>query len=286
MTQETKLNGGQREVVPWNKETTFPADITDTARMVAASGYYPDIKSVAQAAFKLAIGRDMGFGLLDSLNHIHVIETKDKDGKPKPPKIHVGYVLLAAMVDRHPDYSYKVEKKEDDEARIAFFRRGHKLGVSVFSMEDARRAGLVKDYGNWKQYPGTMLFARAMSHGVKTYCPSVLGGVEVGDDDAFVIEGTVVRDAPAETHGEEFAPEPWPRFWAQVRQVEGYDGPDGRMAVHRALGVAEEDGALREAVERKAEAEGKTVAEVLTEVLVRLATAEEVEEGQQALPVD
>src|SRR5450756_1482285 len=86
----------------------MPQDLMATAGMVAASGYYPDITSVAQAAFKLAVGRDMGFGLVDSLNYIHVIVTKDKDGNPKPPKIHVGYVLLAALVDRHPDYSYKL----------------------------------------------------------------------------------------------------------------------------------------------------------------------------------
>src|SRR5450756_676557 len=105
----------------------MPQDLMATAGMVAASGYYPNITSVAQAAFKLAVGRDMGFGLVDSLNYNHVIVTKDKDGNPKPPKIHVGYVLQAARVDRHPDYSSKDENKEDDEARVVIFRHASSM---------------------------------------------------------------------------------------------------------------------------------------------------------------
>lgn len=242
----------------------MPSDLMATAGMVAASGYYPDITSVAQAAFKLAVGRDMGFGLVDSLNYIHVIVTKDKDGNPKPPKIHVGYVLLAALVDRHPDYSYKVEKKEDDEARVAFFRRGHLLGVSAFTIEDARRAGLVKSYGNWVQWPSTMLFARAMSHGVKTYCPAVLCGADVRDEEPY-IEGHVI-EAPMEIHAPpEGLPSPWAGFWARCRE-RGQD----HAYVHAFVGVGTGVGELLVSVEAKAEREGKTLAEVLAELEERL----------------
>jgi hypothetical protein len=53
--------------------------------------------------------------------------------------------------------------------------RGQTIGVSSFTMEDAKRAGL-SGGDNWKKYPRNMLFARAMSNGAKWYCPDVFGG--------------------------------------------------------------------------------------------------------------
>lgn len=280
MTQQQQPNEGggaavdapKREVVPWNKDTTFPVELIDTARMIAASGYYPDIRSVAQAAFKLAVGRERGFGIIESMNEIHVIQSKNEDGSPKgPPKIQLGYKLQASLVMRSGRYRYRWETTPNDrqEARVAFFDdmmpgANQKLGVSVFTIGDAESAGLIRKWSNWEKWPAQMLRARAMTNGVAAYCPSVLMGAEPTADLPY-IEATSyrVRDddepVPEETHGEPV--DPWPGFWARNRD-RGFD----HAAVHAFVGVGEEDGALKDAIEQKAHRENKTVAQCVGEL--------------------
>ena len=58
---------------------------------------------------------------------------------------------------------------------------GKVIGTSAFSIDDAKKAGLAGD--NWRKYPRNMLFARAMSNGVKWYCPNVFGGPVYSPDE-------------------------------------------------------------------------------------------------------
>ena len=82
----------------------------------------------------------------------------------------------------------------------AFFEDGKGIGRSRFTLQDAQKAGL-NGSDNWRKYPRNMLFARALSNGVKWYCPDVTGGPaytpdELGavvDEDGEVIEAEVVE---------------------------------------------------------------------------------------------
>ncbi len=70
----------------------------------------------------------------------------------------------------------------DDEARIEFRQRTNDggwetIGITSFTMDDAKRAGLGGD--NWRKYPKAMLFARAISAGYKAHCPDALGAAPV-----------------------------------------------------------------------------------------------------------
>ena len=49
------------------------------------------------------------------------------------------------------------------------------LGPASFTMEDAKQAGLLGN-NTWKKYTQDMLFARAVSRGVKRYCSDEFGG--------------------------------------------------------------------------------------------------------------
>jgi hypothetical protein len=71
------------------------------------------------------------------------------------------------------------------------------LGVSVFDLDDARKAGTK----NLDKFPRNMLFARAMSNGAKWFTPDVCGGLtvyvpeELGaevDEDGHVVDVTPV----------------------------------------------------------------------------------------------
>lgn len=140
-------------------------DLARMADMLAKSGYFKDAREAAQAGVKVLAGLEMGFGAFASMTGIHLI-----DGKPS-----VGANLLAQAVKRSGRYNYRVTRHTDTECSIAFYEHGEKVGESSFSMDDAKAAG-VASRGPWKAYPKAMLFARALSQGVRWHCPDVLGG--------------------------------------------------------------------------------------------------------------
>jgi hypothetical protein len=80
--------------------------------------------------------------------------------------------LLAALVKRHPRYDYRVADHSDTTCRIEFLQDGEVSGVSEFTLEDARKAGLGGNQ-TWKRYPSALLFARALTQGVRWYAPDV-----------------------------------------------------------------------------------------------------------------
>jgi hypothetical protein len=163
------------------------------AKAMAGSGYFQDAKAVEQAMVKIMAGHEMGFGPFASMTGIHVIS-----GKPT-----VGANLMAAAVKAHPVYDYRVRKMENDEVVLEFFAHGESLGVSSFNKDDAKAANTK----NISAFPRNMLFARAMSNGVRWYCPDVFNGSavytpeELGadvDEDGRVVDAPVreVRPAP------------------------------------------------------------------------------------------
>jgi hypothetical protein len=62
------------------------------------------------------------------------------------------------------------------------------IGVSKFTIEDAKKAGTK----NLDKYPANMLFARAMSNGVKWYTPDVFNG-PVYTPDEIQVEETIAE---------------------------------------------------------------------------------------------
>lgn len=166
-------------------------DVERAARAMSASGFFPDSKQAAQAVVKVLAGRELGFGAFASMTGVSVIQ-----GKPV-----VGANLTAAAIKQTGKYNYRVFEHTDQVCRIKFYEGGQEVGVSSFTMEDAKAAGLTgKD--NWKKYPRNMLFARAISNGQKWYAPDVYNGVTVYTPDelgANVDEEGNIIDVKPET---------------------------------------------------------------------------------------
>ena len=161
-------------------------ELQRTATMLVASGYF-DAKGernmqIAQLATKIMAGRELGYGPFASVQGIHVIQ-----GKPQ-----ISANLMAAAVKAHPRYDYKVRKMEADAVAIEFFENGESIGTSTFTADDAKRANTQ----NMSKFPRNMLFARALSNGVRWFCPDVFHGQSVyvegeiedtGDDTPAVV---------------------------------------------------------------------------------------------------
>lgn len=139
------------------------ADMQNVAGMLAKSGYFSDARDAAQCFVKVMAGSEMGIGAFAAMTGIHIIK-----GKPS-----VGAGLMASCVKSHPDYNYRVIEHTAQVCKIEFFERWDgkltSVGVSEFTVEDAKKAGTQ----NIQKFPKNMLFARAMSNGVKFYCPNI-----------------------------------------------------------------------------------------------------------------
>lgn len=176
-------------------------DVARVAQMMAASGYFSDAREAAQAGVKILAGREMGFGPFAAMAGVHIIK-----GKPA-----IGSNLMAAAVKAHPRYDYRAEMS-DHAVMVTFFDGGEEIGQSAFTTADAQAAGLA-DKENWKKYPRNMLFSRAISNGVRWFCPDVFAGAPVYTPDelsADDVEAEVVTiEAPAEP-ADDPAPSPDP----------------------------------------------------------------------------
>lgn len=145
--------------------------IQRTAKLLAASGFFnaqDGITGMAQVAAKILAGRELGFGPFAAVNGIHIIQ-----GKPA-----IGANLMAAAVRAHPRYDYRVKELTDKACELEFLDNGKVAGTSRFTTEDATAAELSsgKNAATWKKYARNMLFARAMSNGVRWYAPDIFTG--------------------------------------------------------------------------------------------------------------
>jgi hypothetical protein len=162
--------------------------------MLAMSGYFEKAadptQALAQMCTKVLAGRELGFGPFAAVNGIHIIK-----GKPS-----VSANLMASAVKSSGRYDYKVKKMDATACEVEFFEivngKRESLGVSSFTDKEARAAGTQ----NMDKFPRNMLFARAMSNGVRWYCPDVFSGnavyvpEELGeavDQDGNIVEGKV-----------------------------------------------------------------------------------------------
>jgi hypothetical protein len=137
-------------------------DIMNISKAFYESGMFTDIKSIAQAMVKISAGQEIGIPPFASMTGIHIIQ-----GKPT-----IGAGLIASRLKGSGKYDYRVIEASEKVCSIDFFQGATKIGNSTFTIEDARKA-LTK---NIDKFPKNMLFARAISNGVKWYCPDIFSG--------------------------------------------------------------------------------------------------------------
>lgn len=169
----------QTAIVPMNLQDTL-----SLGKVLTESKFFQDTTQVAQAAVKVLAGQEMGIGPVAAMTGINIIQGR----------VSLGANLMASLVKRSGRYDYRVKRLDTSGCVIEFYQGGQSIGVSEFTAEDARKAGTK----NMDRFPRNMLFARAMSNGVRWYCPDITGGPaytpeELGmnvNEDGDVVEGT------------------------------------------------------------------------------------------------
>ncbi|MBW4675946.1 MAG: hypothetical protein KME52_18565 [Desmonostoc geniculatum HA4340-LM1] len=143
-------------------------DLSRLSAMLAKSGFFADAKEAAQCGVKVLAGLELGFGAIASMTGVHII-----NGKPS-----IGANLMAAAVKRSGKYNYRITRHDSNGCTIVFYDNAEVIGESTFTRDDAIAAGALdgKNGHTWKKFPRNMMFNRAMSNGVRWYCPDIFAG--------------------------------------------------------------------------------------------------------------
>ena len=164
-------------------KSPFIASLVDT-------GYYTERgDSKAQTLHKLVLriawGAELGMTPMWSLKNIIMIK-----GTATIGAAGVGSKVLQSGV-----VSYRIITSTATECRMEWSRFGEVVGVSEWTISDAKRARLNGD--NWQKYPVDMLRSRCLTQGARAFCPDVFGG-PIYTPDELRTEVVEVSQAPRE----------------------------------------------------------------------------------------
>lgn len=135
------------------------AEMMQMAKLFVESKMFDGMSQVAMAFVKIQAGQEIGIAPFAAMSGIHIIKGKAT----------IGAGLMAGCVKGSGKYDYKVVKMDATVCSIDFLQGTDPIGNSTFTIEDAKKAGTQ----NLEKFPKNMLFARAMSNGVKWFCPDV-----------------------------------------------------------------------------------------------------------------
>lgn len=160
-----------------NEVTTrvTPMSMEKMADAFYASGMFPDIRSQAQAIVKIQAGSELGFPPIYAMTKIYIVKGR----------VMVSAEALGAMIKRSGRYDYRVVKLTDTECELQFTDRGADAYLSRFTMEDAKRADLIKTDSGWMKWPRAMLMSKALSQGARIVGPETISGAYTPEDFGF-----------------------------------------------------------------------------------------------------
>ena len=128
------------------------------------------------------MGAEVGLSPMQSLQNIAVI-----NGRPS-----VWGDAILGIIQAHPDYVSHEEINASDAftgggGRCVIRRSSRKTGevtehVGAFTVEDAKRAGLLNKAGPWTNYPGRMLQVRARAFAARDGFADALRGLHISEE--------------------------------------------------------------------------------------------------------
>jgi len=166
--------------------------IQSVAPVLKASRLF-NVTTDEQAMAVMLKGHELGLSFTASFEFIHVI-----DSKPTlSPRGALALILNSPLCEG-------VEIKDEADANgaptgcsVTMKRKGGLTYTARFTLDDARRAGLVKDKGGWEKYPALMCKWRAVGFCADVVFPDLLNGMKRADEfgadltpDGEVIEGS------------------------------------------------------------------------------------------------
>lgn len=127
-----------------------------------------------QAAIVMLKGHELGLGLASAFEFIHVI-----DGKPSiSPKGALALIHKSGELEKFDIQEANNQKTGDPEScKVTMKRRGGVEYTIEFTMDNAKKAGVVKPNSGWEKYPANMLRWRALGYCADIVFPDIIGGL-------------------------------------------------------------------------------------------------------------
>jgi len=148
------------------------------------------VATAPQAIMVMAKGHELGLPLTTSFEYIHIIQ----DRPTLSPRGALALIMQSGECE-----SLKIEEQNDDKGnplfcKVTMKRRGGIEYTTIFTMQDAIRADLVKPGSGWAKYPASMLKWRAIGYAADVVFPDVIGGMKRSDEFGAAIspEGEVI----------------------------------------------------------------------------------------------
>jgi hypothetical protein len=159
------------------------------------------VATESQAAAIMLKGHELGLSLTASFEFINVI--RDKPGLI--PRGALALILGSSEYDGMKIEDIADSKGNPTACKVWMKRKNGLEYTAQFTMEDAKRADLIKPDSGWSKYPSNMMRWRAIGFCADIVFPDVLGGMkrvdELGADitpDGEIIQGswTVQKEVP------------------------------------------------------------------------------------------
>lgn len=120
-------------------------------------------------------GAEIGLQPLQAMQNIAVINGR--------PSIWGDAMLALVRGSGLLDFIREEISEDGTKATCTVKRKGEEPVASVFTMEDAKKAGLSGKQGPWTQYPKRMLKLRARSYALRDVFPDVLKGMAIAEEE-------------------------------------------------------------------------------------------------------
>lgn len=175
----------------------------DIAKLLAASNAIPKEFMGNPSNIMLAVmhGHAVGLSPAQALSSMMVVNNR----------VSIWGDALIGVVKASPEYEWSKDgydaSVENGTAWFEVKRRGEEPLRRTFSMDDAKKAGLLGKAGPWQNYPKRMLLMRARAFALRDCFPDILKGLRVVEEERDVIETTATPGHPvkapaAEARGE------------------------------------------------------------------------------------
>lgn len=160
-------------VRPMEQRSVMSSEDAMAHAAISIAGGLGGSQNQYEAAMKIMRGHELGIPPAAAVENIYVVNNKTS----------MGAGLIGAIIKKSGQYNYRVTEHDNDHCQIEFYEKDFlsqgewiNVGVSWFSMDDAKTAGLVKPKSPWLTYPRNMVLARALTNGARWYCPDVFHG--------------------------------------------------------------------------------------------------------------
>lgn len=151
------------------------------------------VSSPDQAAMIMAKGYELGLPITSAFEYIHVVQNRPT----LSPRGALALVLASGLLD-----DMQIDEVPGA-CTVTMKRCGGPSYELTWTIDDAKRAGIVKPDSAWQSYPANMLRWRCLGFVIDVLFADVIGGLkradEFGaaiDDTGNVVRGVVVASVP------------------------------------------------------------------------------------------